>query len=448
MVSLRDTFGLEKDIPIISIVGKPNVGKSILFNRIAGEEKAIVSGKPGVTRDPLIHLCEYEGKYFYLIDSAGWGLDDNLSHLIIEKIEEVIEISDLILFVVDGRNELTALDFDFADLLRNSGKDIILVVNKMEGRIDSEVYLSPYTVLGLGDPFPISALHKQNITELLDKVVSLIPEIKKKEEKEDIVKFAFVGRPNSGKSSLINTLIGKNRNIVSEVAGTTRDVVDLLWEFEGKKFMILDTPGLRRPARVERGLEELSVRRALRTITRVDVAIMVIDLSVGLREQEKRILRYIEEKGKSCLIVFNKTDLIPSLKQRREFEKGLKYLLAPFDYFPYIFTSAITGYNVKKIISWVERLYQVRNMRIPTAQVNRAIQESLEKVNFSKKGKTLKIYYATQVDIAPPKFIFFVNEPEAMSKNAQKYFEKYLRNYFSFTGTPIKIEVRKRSSEK
>ncbi len=414
-----------------------------MFNRITGEEKAIVADEPGVTRDPLVHLCEYDNSYFYLIDSAGWGLTDDLSHLIKEKIEEVIKISDLILFLVDGKSELTALDFEFADILRKSGKKIILVVNKMEGKIDSEEFLAPYTVLGLGEPLPISAIHKQNLDELLDRIKALIP-MQKTFEEETAIKFAFVGRPNSGKSSLLNALIGKDRSIVSEIPGTTRDAVDLIWEFNNKKYIIVDTPGLRRPSKVEEELEELSVKKTLQTIRRIDVAVMVIDLSVGVREQEKRILHYIEDKGKSCLIVFNKTDLFPSLKERREFEKIAPYILQPFDYFPVIFTSALTRYNVKKIIPWIDKLYQIRNMRIPTSQINRAIEEALAKTNFSKKGKTLKIYYATQVDVAPPLIVLFVNEPEIMNKNIKKYFEKFLRNYFNWLGTPIKIEVRKR----
>lgn len=371
-------------------------------------------------------------------------MTDDLSHLIKEKIEEVIYISDLILFMVDGRSELTALDYEFADILRKSGKNVILVVNKMEGKIDHEEYLAPYTVLGLGEPFPISALHKQNLDELLEKIKVSIP-IKESFGEENVsIKFAFVGRPNSGKSSLLNALIGKDRNIVSEIPGTTRDAVDLIWEFEGRKYTIIDTPGLRRPSRIEEELEELSVKKALQTIRKVDVAILVVDLSVGVREQEKRILHYIEEKGKSCLIVFNKTDLFSSLKERREFEKVVPYVLQPFDYFPFIFTSALTRYNVKKIIPWIDKLYKIRNMRIPTSQINVAIEEAMSKVSFSKKGKTLKVYYATQVNVAPPVIIFFVNEPEIVNKNVKKYFEKFLRNYFNWIGTPIKIEVRKR----
>lgn len=379
-----------------------------------------------------------------MIDSAGLGLNDDLSHLVQEKIQEVINISDIILFVLDGRSELTALDYEFADILRKSGKKVILVVNKMEGRIDKEEYLAPFTTLGLGEPFPISALHKQNLYELLDLIISLLPPTEESHTEDEFIRFAFVGRPNSGKSSLLNALIGKDRSIVSEIPGTTRDAVDLVWEFNGKKYIIVDTPGLRRPARVEEGLEELSVRKTLQTIRKIDVAVMVIDLSVGVREQEKRILHYIEDKGKSCLIVFNKTDLFPSLKERREFEKIVPKILQPFDYFPFIFTSAIRNYNVKKILPWVDKLFELRNMRIPTSQVNRAIEEALSKTNFSKKGKILKIYYATQVDVAPPTFVFFVNEPEIMNKNVVKYFEKFLRSYFGWIGTPIKIEVRKR----
>lgn len=379
-----------------------------------------------------------------MIDSAGWGLNDDLSHLVQEKIQEVINISDIILFALDGRSELTALDYEFADILRKSGKKVILVVNKMEGRIDKEEYLAPFTTLGLGEPFPISALHKQNLYELLDLIISLLPPTEESHTEDEFIRFAFVGRPNSGKSSLLNALIGKDRSIVSEIPGTTRDAVDLVWEFNGKKYIIVDTPGLRRPARVEEGLEELSVRKTLQTIRKIDVAVMVIDLSVGVREQEKRILHYIEDKGKSCLIVFNKTDLFPSLKERREFEKIVPQILQPFDYFPFIFTSAIRNYNVKKILPWVDKLFELRNMRIPTSQVNRAIEEALSKTNFSKKGKILKVYYATQVDVAPPTFVFFVNEPEIMNKNVVKYFEKFLRSYFGWIGTPIKIEVRKR----
>ncbi|MCS7202062.1 MAG: ribosome biogenesis GTPase Der [Dictyoglomus sp.] len=445
MVSFRDLLYLREDIPVVSILGRPNVGKSTLFNRISGENKAITADIPGVTRDPLVHLCEYEGKFFYIIDTAGWGLSDSLSNILQERILEVINTSDLLIFVVDGREELTSLDLEFADILRKASKTVILVVNKMEGRIDREEYLAVYTSLGFENILPISALHKDNLDELISKILEYLPYSKIKEEQEKVIKFAFVGRPNSGKSSLLNALIGKYRNIVSEIPGTTRDAIDILWEYNGRKYIIVDTPGLRRPSRVEEGLEELSVRKALQTVKKVDVVLMVIDLSIGIREQEKRILHYIEEKGKSCLIIFNKTDLIPSLNARRELEKTLKIQLEPFDYFPYIFTSAIKNYNVKKIIPWVEKLYSIRNIRIPTSQLNQALREIVEKVNFSKKGKLLKFFYITQVDIAPPRFILFVNYPELVKSNVINFLENEFRDYFSFIGTPLIFEVRGRT---
>ncbi|MGB9856687.1 MAG: ribosome biogenesis GTPase Der [Dictyoglomaceae bacterium] len=445
MVSFRDFLSLREGIPVVSILGRPNVGKSTLFNRISGENKAITCDIPGVTRDPLVHLCEYEGKYFYLVDTAGWGLSDSLSEILQERILEVINISDLLLFVVDGKEELTSLDLEFADLLRKVNKPVILVVNKMEGKIDREEYLASYTSFGFENILPISALHKDNLDELILRILEYLPPLKIKDEEEKIIKFAFVGRPNSGKSSLLNALIGKNRSIVSEVPGTTRDAIDIIWEYDERRYMIVDTPGLRRPARVEEGLEELSVRKTLQTVRKVDIVLMVIDLSIGIREQEKRILHYIEEKGKSCLIVFNKTDLIPSLSERRELEKELKLQLVPFDYFPYIFTSAIRNYNVKKIIPWVEKLYLLRNMRIPTSQLNQVMREILEKVHFSKKDKGLKFYYITQVDISPPKFVLFVNYPELVKSNVINFLENKFRAYFSWIGTPLKFEVRGRS---
>ncbi len=442
MVSLRDFLCLREEIPVVSILGRPNVGKSTLFNRISGENKAIIADFPGVTRDPLVHLCEYEGRYFYIVDTAGWGISDSLNNILRERILEVINTSDLLLLVVDGREELTSLDLEFVDLLRKINKPVILVVNKMEGRIDKEEYLAPYTSLGLGNILPISALHKDNLDELILKILEYLPPSKVKEEKEEAIKFAFIGRPNSGKSSLLNALIGKNRSIVSEIAGTTRDAIDIIWEYNGKKYIIVDTPGLRRPSRVEEGLEELSVRKALQTVKKVDIVLMVIDLSIGIREQEKRILHYIEEKGKSCLIIFNKTDLIPSLNMRREMEKNLNIYLKPFDYFPYIFTSAIKNYNIKKIIPWVERLYSLRNIRIPTSQLNQALRKIVEKVNFSKKGKVLKFFYITQVDISPPRFIIFVNYPELVKSNVINFLKNEFRSYFSFIGTPLIFEVR------
>lgn len=445
MVSFRDLLYLREEIPVVSILGRPNVGKSTLFNRISGEDKAIIADIPGVTRDPLVHLCEYEGKYFYIIDTAGWGISDSLSNILQERILEVINTSDLLIFVVDGREELTSLDLEFSDLLRKANKPVILVVNKMEGKIDKEEYLAPYTSLGFDNVLPISALHKDNLDELILKILEHLPPSKIKGEEERVVKFAFVGRPNSGKSSLLNTLIGKYRSIVSEIPGTTRDAVDILWEYNGKKYLIVDTPGLRRPSRVEEGLEELSVRKALQTVKKVDVVLMVIDLSIGIREQEKRILHYIEEKGKSCLIIFNKTDLIPSLSIRRELEKTLKIQLEPFDYFPYIFTSAIRNYNVKKIIPWVEKLYSLRNIRIPTSQLNQVLREITEKVHFSKKGKLLKFFYITQVDISPPRFVLFVNYPELVKSNVINFLKNEFRDYFSFIGTPLIFEVRGRT---
>ncbi|MCX7845531.1 MAG: ribosome biogenesis GTPase Der [Dictyoglomaceae bacterium] len=445
MVSFRDFLYLREEIPMVSILGRPNVGKSTLFNRISGEDKAIVANIPGVTRDPLVHLCEYEGKFFYLVDTAGWGLSDSLSNILQERILEIINVSDLLIFVVDGREEITSLDLEFADLLRKSNKPVIFVVNKMEGRIDKEEFLAPYTSLGFDNIIPLSAIHKDNLDELILKILENLPQSKTKREEEKVIKFAFVGRPNSGKSSLLNALIGKYRSIVSEIPGTTRDAIDILWEHDGEKYMLVDTPGLRRPSRIEEELEELSVRKALQTIRRVDIVLMVIDLSIGIREQEKRILHYIEEKGKSCLIIFNKTDLIPSLNIRRELEKTLKFQLEPFDYFPYIFTSAIKNYNIKKIIPWVEKLYKIRNIRIPTSQLNQALREIVEKVHFSKKGKILKFFYITQVDISPPRFVLFVNYPELVKSNVINFLENKFRDYFSFIGTPLIFEVRGRT---
>ncbi|PMQ02280.1 MAG: ribosome biogenesis GTPase Der [Dictyoglomus sp. NZ13-RE01] len=444
MVSFRDFLSLNKDIPLVSILGRPNVGKSTLFNRLSGEKKAITADIPGVTRDPLVHLCEYEGKTFYLVDSAGWGISDSLQDIIHERIMNVIESSDLLLFIVDGKEGLTSLDYEFVDILRKTNKKVILVVNKMEGKIDREDKIAEFTSLGFDTIIPISALHKENIDELLAKILEYIPNTYTYKEEEKIIKFAFVGRPNSGKSSLLNALIGMERSIVSEIPGTTRDAVDILWNYNSKNYLIVDTPGLRRPARVEEGLEELSVRKTLQTIKKIDIALMVIDLSIGIREQEKRILHYIEEQGKSCLIIFNKTDLIPSLQERRELEKLLKTQLTPFDYFPYIFTSAIRNYNVKKIIPWVDKLYEVRNMRVQTSTLNQFLREILDKVNFSRKGKLLKIYYITQVDVSPPKFVIFVNDPELVKENVINFLENKIRGKFSFVGTPLKFEVRGR----
>jgi GTP-binding protein len=445
MVSLRNFLSLREGIPIISILGRPNVGKSTLFNRISGENKSITADIPGVTRDPLVHLCEYYGKYFYIIDTAGWGLSDSLKEIIQERILDIISISDLLIFVVDGREELTSLDLEFSEFIRKSGKKTILVVNKMEGKTDKEEYIIPYTSLGFDNIIAISAIHKENLEELIDRILENLPELKVAEDEKKTIKFAFVGRPNSGKSSLLNSLLGKERSLVSEIPGTTRDAIDILWENNGKKYMIIDTPGLRRPSRVEEGLEELSVRKALQTIKRIDIALMVIDLSIGIREQEKRILHYIEEKGKSCLIIFNKTDLIPSLEQRRGLEKILKNELKPFDYFPYIFTSAIRNYNVKKIIPWVDKLYELRNKRISTSQLNQALREIVGEVQFSKKGKILKFFYITQVDISPPKFVIFVNYPDLIHQNILNFLKNKIRNYFSWIGTPLIIEVRGRS---
>ncbi len=440
--------------PVVAIVGRPNVGKSTLFNRLTGRKIAIVEDIPGTTRDRLYADAEWDGVPFTLVDTGGFEVakegeplavaSAQYIDLIREQARKAIEEADLILFVVDVLDGPTPADKDVADILRRSRKPVLLVVNKADNEKRQEAAVEFYE-LGLGDPIPISAIHGLGIGQLMDEVVRRLPRVEAGPEPE-AVKIAIVGRPNVGKSSILNRLLGEERVIVSEIPGTTRDAIDTYLEWEGHPIVLIDTAGIRRKGRVEPGLEKYSVLRALRAISRSDVSLLVIDGAEGVTSQDAHIAGYILAEFKSVIVVVNKWDLVPKRPGiKAEYEKALRAALRFLDYVPVLFVSAKTGEGIDEIIPTALRVQEERLVRISTGKLNRIIQEAVQAHPApSKAGKSLKIYYATQASVAPPTFVFFVNDPELVHFSYERYLENSIRKHYPFVGTPLKLIFRRR----
>lgn len=440
--------------PIVAIVGRPNVGKSTLFNRIvgAGNMVAIVEDKPGVTRDRLYRDAEWLGKEFTLVDTGGIefkNVTDQISQGIHLQAKLAIEESDVIIFMVDAREGLTAIDEEVARVLRKSEKKIILAANKVEDFTGNyDVY--DFYKLGLGEPVLISASHGKNIGDLLDEVVNLLPQhTDDNEENDDIIKIAVIGRPNVGKSSIVNAMLGEERVIVSDVAGTTRDAIDTFFEQGDDRYILIDTAGMRKKGKIDEPTERYSVIRSLRAVDRADVVLMVIDAAEGVTEQDKKIAGYAHEAGKGILIVVNKWDLVEKDdKTMLRYLEDIREELGFMQYAPVLFTSALTGKRIPKILELVRFIAEQHSMRISTSTLNELIQESV-RINPppTDKGKRLKILYATQASVRPPTFIIFVNDAELMHFSYLRYLENQLRSSFGFEGTPVRIMVRERNEE-
>ncbi|HDN79624.1 MAG TPA: ribosome biogenesis GTPase Der [Chloroflexi bacterium] len=445
--------------PIVAIVGRPNVGKSTLFNRLVGRKVAIVEDIPGTTRDRLYADAEWGGVPFTLVDTGGLEVLDGLPpeereplavasaqyiDLIRAQAQMAIEEADAIIFVVDVKDGPTAADRDVADILRRSRKPVVLAVNKADNDERREAAVEFYE-LGLGDPIPISAIHGTGIGDLMEEVVKYLPEVKEEPEGE-AVKIAIVGRPNVGKSSLLNRLLGQERVIVSEIPGTTRDAIDTYLEWEGQPITLIDTAGIRRRGRIQPGLEKYSVLRALRAIGRSDVSLLVIDGMEGVTAQDAHIAGYIIDEAKSAIVLVNKWDLVPQRPGiKEEYERAVRAELRFLDYVPILFTSAKTGEGVDKIIPLALRVQEERLVRISTGKLNRIIQEAVSRHRPpSKGGKTLKIYYVTQASVSPPTFVFFVNDPDLVHFSYERYLENSIRKHYPFIGTPLKLVFRKR----
>ncbi|WP_084054029.1 ribosome biogenesis GTPase Der [Desulfonispora thiosulfatigenes] len=434
--------------PLVAIVGRPNVGKSTLFNRLTGGRIAIVEDTPGVTRDRLYRDAEWENRIFTVIDTGGieTGKNDKMIERIKIQAQIAIEEADVILFVIDGRTGITVEDQEISLMLRKTKKNVILVVNKIEDYSDPTTMYEFYS-LGLGEPNYISAAHGMNTGDLLDNVVEKLPKNDEEIIDPDIIMLAVAGRPNVGKSSLVNTILGKERVIVSDVAGTTRDAIDTKFMRNSQEYVIIDTAGMRRRGKIYDNTERYSVIRSLRAIDRSDVVLLVMDAKDGITEQDKKVIGYAHEQGKGCILVINKWDLIEKDdKTLHNFEKKVRKELLFLQYAPIIFVSAVTKQRTDKILEIVDYVAEQQSNRVSTSALNQVITEATQlNPPPSDKGKRLKILYTTQVGIKPPTFILFVNEPEIMHFSYKRYLENKIRDSFGFEGTPIRLVARKKS---
>jgi len=432
---------------IVAIVGRPNVGKSTLFNRIVGGRVAIVEGVPGVTRDRLYQDAEWNNRWFTLVDTGGLDYQDEgviISH-IRKQAELAIEEADLVLFVVDARAGLTGTDEDVAKVLRRSEKPVILVANKVEN-FDKAHELYELYRLGLGDPIPVSAVEGLNTGDLLDRVVQELPSTEEEKIEDDVIKIAVIGRPNVGKSSLVNALLGEERVIVSNIPGTTRDAIDSYIVRGDKKYSIIDTAGIRRRSKIDLSTERYSVIRSLRAIDRCDIVLMLIDAVEQLTDQDKRIAGYAHEKGRASILVVNKWDLVEKDdRTANRYIENLRDRLGFMQYAPVLFISALTHQRVHRVLELVDYVSEQQNMRIATTDLNQLLRDAiLHNATPQDKGRHLKIFYATQAAVRPPTIILFVNDPELMHFSYLRYLENQLRSAYGFEGTPIKLVMRKR----
>ncbi len=436
--------------PLVAVVGKPNVGKSTFFNKVCGGRISIVSDMPGVTRDRIYADAEWLGKKFTLVDTGGiqFKSDDVMFRHIKEQSQIALDLADVILFFTDYKSGLTSEDYDIASLLRKTNKPVILVVNKVDNYMESD--LTDFYCLGFGDFFAIAAEQKQGVGDLLDQVVSYFPETDGEEEDADAIKIAVVGKPNAGKSSLVNKILGYDRTIVSDIAGTTRDAIDTPFEYNGKKYIIIDTAGMRRKRAIENdSVEQYSVMRSLNAIRRADVCLIVMDANEGLSEQDVKIAGFIHEEGKPSVVVVNKWDLIEKDTHTVErFKKQLSVDLAFMDYFRYITVSALTGQRVGKLMEEINYVYAKSTFRCPTGMLNDVLADAVSAVEPpSQSGRRAKIKYATQPTSQPPTFVIFTNDAKLVHFSYRRYLENYLRRAFQLDGTPIRLVFRDGNDE-
>ena len=436
-------------LPLVAIVGRPNVGKSTLFNRIAGRRISIERDEAGVTRDRIYADCEWCGHRFSLVDTGGIDLksSDEFAKHILRQVDIALDMSDVIVFVTDGKEGLVASDIEVAHKLRKSKKPVIVAVNKLDNFNTDVIY--DYYNLGLGEVMPISSTQGKGVGDLLDKVVEGFNKIEPEEE-TDALKIAIVGKPNAGKSSIINRLVGEDRVIVSSVAGTTRDAVDIPLNYNKKKYVLIDTAGLRRKAKIEdESVEKYSVFRTIDAIRRADVCVLVVDAGEEITEQDTKIAGLILEEEKPIVVAINKWDLIEKdTKTMNKFEERIKIDLAFMSYYKSVYLSALTGKRVEKLMQAITEAHENTSRRITTGALNDIIQNAcLSTPPPSKNGKKLKIYYATQTGVNPPAFTIFVNDLNILTDNYTRFLENTIRKAVDFTGTPIKINVKAKREE-
>ncbi len=435
--------------PIVAIVGRPNVGKSTFFNKVTGTKTAIVEDRPGVTRDRIYCDVEWCGHSFTLIDTGGIELksEDEMWQHIKKQAEIAIETADEIMFFCDAKSGLTSADRDVAEKLRRSKKNIILVVNKMDNYRREDLF--EYYELGLGEPYGVSAEQSKGLGDVLDAVCENFPKNVEENEQSDVIKIAVVGKPNAGKSSLVNKILGYDRTIVSNISGTTRDAIDTPFELDGQKYLLIDTAGIRKKKAVEENVEYYSVIRALASVRRADVCLVVIDSVEGLTEQDVKICGYVHEQGKPSVIVMNKWDAVEKDTHTiEEFKKKLDCDLAFMDYYKSIYISAKTGQRVDKVLSVARESLENSRKRVTTGVLNDVLGDAVRMTEPpSKHGRRLKIYYAVQDDVCPPTFVIFVNNSDLMHFSYKRYIENTLRTTFGFGGTPIRIFIREKEEE-
>ena len=434
--------------PIVAIVGRPNVGKSTLFNALAGENISIVKDTPGVTRDRIYADVEWLNHTFTLIDTGGIEPDSN--DIILSQMREqaqiAIDTADVILFMVDVKQGLVDSDSKVADMLRRSHKPVVLTVNKVDHHEKFLADVYEFYNLGIGDPFPISSVNKQGLGDLLDQVISLFPESATEEEEDDRPKIAVVGKPNVGKSSIINKLLGENRVIVSNIAGTTRDAIDTEVKWDGKEYVFIDTAGLRRKNKIREELERYSIIRTVTAVERADVVVVVIDATEGVTEQDAKIAGIAHDRGKGILVVVNKWDAIEKDdKTIYKYTNKVKEVLSFMPYAEIMFVSAETGQRLPKLFEKIDMIIENQTMRIATGVLNEIMSEAIAlQQPPSDKGKRLKLYYITQVAVKPPTFVIFVNDKKLMHFSYTRYLENKIRDTFGFKGTSLKFIIRER----
>ena len=438
--------------PLVAIVGRPNVGKSMLFNKLTGQRTSIVEDTPGVTRDRIYGDCEWCGRTFSLVDTGGIepSTDNDMLKFMRRQAEIGIELADAIIMVTDVRSGVTAADQDVATMLRKSGKPVALAVNKCDavGPTNPDVY--EFYCLGIGDLFETSAVHGHGTGDLLDWVLANIPEDDGAQEDDDVVKVAIVGKPNVGKSSLLNRILGEERVIVSNVAGTTRDAIDSYYENETGKYCFIDTAGMRRKSKVDDAIEKYSNMRSVSAIDRADVCLILIDANEGVTEQDTKIAGLVHEAGKAAIIVVNKWDAVADKEtntmrdMEAEVRKGLSYML----YAPVIFLSALTGARCDKLFDTIQEVYKQNTSRITTGNLNAILADATARVQPpTDKGRRLKIYYMTQASTKPPHFIIFCNDARLFHFSYQRYLENQIREVFGLQGTPIRITIRQKGDK-
>ena len=438
--------------PLVAIVGRPNVGKSMLFNKLTGHRTSIVEDTPGVTRDRIYGDCEWCGRTFSLVDTGGIepGTENDMLKFMRRQAEIGIELADAIVMVVDVRSGVTAADQDVATMLRKAGKPVALAVNKCDsiGLVNPDVF--EFYSLGIGDLFETSAVHGHGTGDLLDWVLDNIPEDNTEDEEDDIIKVAIVGKPNVGKSSLLNRILGEERVIVSNVAGTTRDAIDSYFENETGKYCFIDTAGMRRKSKVDDAIEKYSNMRSINAIERADVCLILIDANDGVTEQDTKIAGLVHEAGKAAIIVVNKWDAVENKETNtmRDMELAVRDGLSYMQYAPVLFLSALTGSRVDKLYQVIQEVNTQNTMRITTGALNSVLADATARVQPpTDKGRRLKIYYMTQASSKPPHFVIFCNDARLFHFSYQRYLENQIREVFGLQGTPVRITIRQKGDK-